>query len=98
MTSRTKIIFCLYVAGEAENSVRAIANLAAICRDYLPGRHQIKIVDVLKNPKRALADGIFMTPTLVRLAPGPVVKIVGTLSETRRMLLALGLEAHPLAA
>jgi circadian clock protein KaiB len=98
MASRGNFKFHLYVAGEAEHSLRAIANLAAICREYLPGRHEIKIVDVLKEPKCALAKGIFMTPTLIRFAPGPAVKIVGTLSDTHRVVLALGLEARTQAA
>jgi len=93
MSPRPRFKFCLYVADEAENSVRAISNLTAICREYLPGRHTIRVVDVLKEPKLALADGIFMTPTLIRIAPGPAVRIVGTLSETQTVLLALGLEA-----
>ena len=49
-------------------------------------------MDVFREPKRALADGIFMTPTLVKLAPPPVRRIVGTLSQTQTVLQALGLE------
>jgi circadian clock protein KaiC len=56
-------------------------------------RVRIEIVDVFREPKRALADGIFMTPTLVRLTPSPARKIVGTLSHTQPLLQALGLEA-----
>jgi len=85
--------FRLYVAGGALNSAQAVANLRTICRAHLPGRHQIEIVDVFREPKRALADGIFMTPTLVRLAPLPAQRIVGTLSQTQLVLRALGLEA-----
>jgi len=85
--------FRLYVAGRAMNSALAVANLDALCRSHLPGRHSIEIVDVFREPGRALADGIFLTPTLVKLAPGPVRRIVGTLSHTQTMLLALGLEA-----
>jgi circadian clock protein KaiB len=84
--------FQLFVAGDAQNSVLAIANLTALCRTFLPGRHVIEIVDVFKEPTRALAEGIFMTPTLLRLAPAPVRKIVGTLSQTQVVLHALGLE------
>jgi circadian clock protein KaiB len=83
--------FRLYVAGEAPNSTRAIANLAAICRAHLTGRHEIEIIDVFREPKRALAEGIFMTPTLVVRTPLPVRRIVGTLSQTQTVLLALGL-------
>lgn len=51
---------------------------------------EIDIVDVLVGPKRALAKGIFMTPTLV-VAPS-VCRIVGTLRQTQTVLLALGLK------
>lgn len=84
--------FRLYVAGDTPNSARAIANLAALCRAHLPDRHETEVVDVFREPKRALADGIFMTPMLVKLAPAPVRKIAGTLSQTQPVLQALGLE------
>jgi len=86
-------VFRLYVAGQAMNSAQAVANLNALCRSHLPGRHSIEIVDVFREPGRALADGIFMTPTLIKLAPAPVRRIVGTLNQTPTLLLALGLEA-----
>ena len=82
----------LYVAGEAQNSVRAVANLTALIRSRLKDRCSIEIVDVFREPKRALADGVFMTPTLVKLAPAPSQRIVGTLSVTQPVLQALGLE------
>ena len=91
MSARPFFKFRLYVAGDAENSVQAIANLHSICRTYAPDRHEIEIVDVLREPKRALADGIFMTPTLIKLAPGPVRRIVGTLSQTQPVLDACGM-------
>jgi circadian clock protein KaiB len=84
--------FRLYVAGDALNSSQAVTNLTALCRARLPDRHEIEVVDVFREPKRALADGIFMTPTLVRLAPPPARRIVGTLSQTQPVLQALGLE------
>jgi circadian clock protein KaiB len=85
--------FRLYVAGDAQNSVDAIANLTALCRKYLPERYDIEVMDVFLEPLRALADGIFMTPTLVKLAPAPVRRIIGNLSKTQLVLQALGLEA-----
>lgn len=84
--------FRLYVAGDALNSAQARANLAALCRTQLAGRHEIEVVDVFREPKRALEDGIFMTPTLIKLAPLPVRRIVGTLSQTQIVLQALGLD------
>ena len=80
----------LYVAGDEANSQHAVANLQEICRRYLPGRHNLEIVDVLAEPSRALQDGIILTPTLVRLSP-PRVRILGNLSERDKVLNALRL-------
>ncbi|MBE0612036.1 MAG: circadian clock KaiB family protein [Burkholderiales bacterium] len=93
MARRARFKFRIYVAGEALNSVQALANLRSICLIHLPNRHGIEIVDVFKQPERALADGIFMTPTLVKLSPSPATRIVGSLSHLPTVLQALGLEA-----
>ena len=93
MSRRALFKFRLYIAGDAHNSVQAVANLTVLCRTHLLDRHDIEIVDVFREPKRALADGILMTPTLVKLASSPAPRrIVGTLSQTQPLLHALGLE------
>jgi circadian clock protein KaiB len=79
----------LYVAGQAPNSVRAIATATALCREHFPSTHQLEIVDVLSNPSRASADGIIVTPTLIKLSPSPVRRVIGNLSDTPQVLLAL---------
>ena len=96
MNRRVQFKFRLYVADHAQNSAKAIANLAALCQEYLADRYVIEIVDVYKDPTRALADGVLMTPTLIRVSPLPSRRIVGTLSQTQLVLDALGLE--PVAA
>ncbi len=93
MLRRTLFRFRLYVAGAAQNSLRAVANLKALCRTHLPNRHKIEIIDVLEEPRRGQADGISMTPTLVKVAPQPQRHIVGNLSETPVVLHDLGLDA-----
>ena len=92
MTDRRMFRFRLYVADDTLNSGQAIANLRAICNRFLPGRHHIELVYVFKEPDRAMEDRIFLTPTLVKLAPGPIKRIVGTLSQTDLVLQVLGLE------
>jgi len=91
MSRRAVFRFRLYVADDAPNSARAVSNLTALCREHLQGRHEIEVVDVFRHPERALADEIYMTPTLVRLSPAPARKIVGSLSDTLAVLQALGL-------
>ena len=93
MARNSSFRFRQYLSGNTPNSVQARANLAALCRIHLPGRHEIEIVDVSKDPNRALLDGIYMTPSVVKLAPSPMFTIVGTLSRAESVLEALGLAA-----
>ena len=80
----------LYVAGNAPNSLRAIANARAICEDQGSSRFELEIVNVLQHPKRALADGIIVTPTLLKLSPAPIQRMVGDLSDRNQVLQTLG--------
>jgi circadian clock protein KaiB len=92
---RTKdpgLLLRLYVAGNAPNSLRAIANLKALCDEHFAERHELEIVDLLKNPKRALADGVIVTPTLLKLSPLPVQRVIGNLNDTNQVLQALASE------
>lgn len=94
MTRHENISFLLFVAGDAWNSAQAASNLGAFCREHLAGRHEIEIIDVFCEPERALAESIFMTPTLIKLAPSPApVRIVGTLSHKLPLMQALGLDS-----
>jgi circadian clock protein KaiB len=72
--------------------MQAIANLRALCREHLPGRHKIEILDILQKPKRALNDHVLLTPTLVQLLPRPVGRVIGNLSDTKTVMHACGLE------
>ena len=87
----TVLVMRLYIANNAPNSVRAVANLAAICKEHLKDKFKLEIIDVLEYPLRALADGILVTPSLAKLSPSPPAKIVGNLSDKDSVLQALGI-------
>lgn len=91
MKKKPRFSFILFVAGDAPNSVRAITNLGVFCREYLADRYSIEIIDVFHEPKRALAEHIFMTPTLIAVSPLLSRRIVGTLSEIDTLLQTFGL-------
>jgi circadian clock protein KaiB len=95
MTNPVIFKFKLYIAKNTQNSAEAMTNLLGICRRYLVGRHEIEVIDVQRDQQRALADGINMTPSLVKFAPAPFRKIVGTLAHTKRVLVALDLQELP---
>jgi circadian clock protein KaiB len=81
----------LYVAGQTPSSVRAFANLKKIGEEHLKGKYTIEVIDLLENPKLARGDQIMAIPTLVRKLPEPVMKIIGDLSKTERVLVGLDL-------
>jgi circadian clock protein KaiB len=84
--------FKVYVAGAAPNSLRAIANLYAILRQFLPEKHSVEVIDILEDPLAGLRDGILVTPTVVKLSPLPQRKLLGNLDDREKVLLALGLD------
>jgi len=90
-TVKETYILKLYVAGDEQNSRLAHDNLTLICDEYLKGMCQIEKVDVLTDFTAALKDRIFVTPTLVLVAPEPRATIVGNLGDKERVISALRL-------
>ncbi|MBC8085882.1 MAG: circadian clock protein KaiB [Phycisphaerae bacterium] len=79
----------LYVAGNGPNSALARANISALCHEEFPDAFELEVVDLIESPLRALADGIVVTPTLLKLAPAPTRRIIGNLNNAPQVLLAL---------
>jgi circadian clock protein KaiB len=72
----------LYVAGDAPNSLAALANLKAALATVAEDRIELEIIDLLQQPERGLADEVFMTPMLVRHGRQPERRMLGNLSAT----------------
>ena len=83
----------LYVMGQTPKSVTAFANLKQFCESYLKGRYRITVIDLVKQPQLAKGDQILAIPTVVRQLPKPVRTLIGTLSDTARVLVGLDLRA-----
>jgi circadian clock protein KaiB len=81
----------LHVAGASAVSRRAVANLSTICENELVGRYTLEVIDVYQQPDLAVAEQIVATPTLVRLSPEPVIRLVGNLADRDTVVRALGL-------
>ncbi|WP_448571037.1 circadian clock protein KaiB [Trichothermofontia sp.] len=84
-------ILKLYVAGNTPNSVRALKMLKNILEEEFQGIYALKVIDVLQNPQLAEEDKILATPTLSKILPPPVRKIIGDLSDRERVLIGLDL-------
>ncbi|MEP6834422.1 MAG: circadian clock KaiB family protein [Gemmatimonas sp.] len=80
----------LYIAGNGPNSLLAHANISALCHEQFSNRYELEIVDLLESPDRASSDGVIVTPTLLKLSPAPVQRIIGNLNNATQVLLSLG--------
>lgn len=88
---RKTYVLKLYVAGNTPNSVRALKTLKNILEHDFQGVYALKVIDVLKNPQLAEEDKILATPTLSKVLPPPVRKIIGDLSDREKVLIGLDL-------
>lgn len=91
MAYRKTYILKLYVAGNTPNSMRALKTLRNILETEFRGVYALKVIDVLKNPQLAEEDKILATPTLAKILPPPVRRIIGDLSDRERVLIGLDL-------
>lgn len=82
----------LYITGATPNSVKAVANIQNICELYLKDRYALQIIDVYQNASLAQQEQIIALPLLIKKSPLPERKLIGDLSETEKVLKALGVE------
>ncbi len=91
--SDERYVLRLYVSGMTPRSVRAIANVRAICEELLGGRYDLQVIDVYQQPVLARGEQIIAAPTLIKQLPLPLRRIIGDMSSRDRLL--LGLDIRP---
>ena len=87
---REKLVLHLYVSGMSVKSMETIENIKRICDQYLKDSFELEITDIYKNPKAAAEYQIVFSPCLIKKFPLPRKLLVGTLSDTDKVLTALG--------
>lgn len=81
----------LYVAGQTPKSILALENITRYSKEHLTVKYSIEVIDLLKCPQLAESDQIFAIPTLVRKIPKPLRKIIGDLSDKKKVLKGLNI-------
>jgi circadian clock protein KaiB len=88
---RDHYLLRLFVAGNGPNSRQALVNLRRLCQQHLNGHCTIETIDVTKDFEAAVRNNILVTPALILVAPRPRVMILGNLSDSRKVLVAIRL-------
>lgn len=86
-----KLVLILYVSGMSRKSMEAIENINRLCKEHLKGSFELEIIDIYKNPKIAVEQHIVFSPSLLKKSPLPKKTLAGTLSDTPKVLKALGI-------
>jgi circadian clock protein KaiB len=86
-----RYVLSLFVTGSTPKSLRAIQNIRALCVERLHDRYELKIIDIYQHPEQVKPEQIVVTPTLIKMLPHPLRKLIGDLSNKKRLLLALDL-------
>lgn len=88
-TPAPAFVLRLYVAGNSPMSQRAIERANHFCETYLKGNYKLSIIDLYQQPELAEEAQILAVPTLVKSLPPPLRQLIGDLSHTDRLLIAL---------
>ena len=84
-------ILRLYITGATQNSVRAVENIKKVCEEHLKNRYELEIIDIYQQPALAEGEQIIAAPTLVKILPEPLNRLIGDMSNTQKVLLGLDL-------
>lgn len=87
----SKYILKLFISGASPNSIRAVSNLKSLCEAHLKFNYTLEIIDVHQETALARQEQIVALPLLIKKFPLPERKLIGDMSDTKKVLDGLGL-------
>jgi circadian clock protein KaiB len=87
-----KLVLQLFVSGMSPKSMEAIENIRKLCKEHLDGAFDLEIIDIYKNPEAASSHHIVFSPSLIKQLPLPRKTLIGTFSDTEKVIKGLGVK------
>ena len=81
----------LYVSGSTSKSALAVENIKRICEQHLKNRYDLEVIDIYQQPSLAREEQIVAVPTLIKRSPLPLRRLIGDLSNQKKVLFGLDL-------
>ncbi|CAH2602081.1 Circadian clock protein KaiB [Rhodovastum atsumiense] len=91
----SRYVLRLYVSGRAARSARAIVNIRHICETHLKNQYELEVIDIYQDPQGLRENQVVAVPTLIRLLPEPLRRMIGDLSDSDRVLAGLEIIPNP---
>jgi circadian clock protein KaiB len=89
-----KYLLRLYVSRSTFKSQLAVENIKRVCEEHLNGRYDLEVIDISKHPNLARDEQIVAVPTLIKRLPLPLQRLVGDMSDLRKVLFGLDLRTR----
>lgn len=91
LVTAEKLVLQLYVSGMSPKSMEAIENIKRMCDEHLRDAFELEIIDIYKKPELAIDKYIIFTPSLIKQLPLPKKTLIGTLTDSEKVIKALGI-------
>ena len=92
---QARYVLRLYVSGSTLKSALAVENIKRICEQHLKNRYDLKVIDIYQQPNLARDEQIVAVPTLIKRFPDPLRRLVGDLSNQKKVLFGLDIRGNP---
>jgi len=90
----SEFVLKLFVSGASPNSVRAINNVKKVLTKYIKGKYSLSIIDIYQDKTVAESEQIIAVPMLIKKFPLPEKRLIGDMSDTKRVLKGLEITAE----
>ena len=88
---QAKYVLRLYISGSTSKSSRAIGNIKRICEQHLKNRYDLEVIDIYQQAHLARDEQIVAVPTLIKRLPLPLRRLIGDMSNQKKVLFGLDL-------
>jgi circadian clock protein KaiB len=89
---QAKYVLRLYVSGSTLKSSLAIENIKRVCEQHLKGRYDLEVIDIYQQAHLARDEQIVAVPTLIKRLPPPLRRLIGDMSDLKKVLFGLDLK------
>jgi len=86
---QAKYVLRLYVSGSTLKSALAIENIKRVCEKHLKNRYDLEVIDIYQQANLARDEQIVAAPTLIKRLPLPLRRLIGDLSNEKKVLAGL---------
>ena len=88
---QAKYVLRLYISGSTSKSARAVENIKRVCEQHLKNRYDLEVIDVYQQANLARDEQIVAVPTLINRLPPPLRRLIGDMSNLKKVLFGLDL-------